>query len=78
MEIWKRHLVPSPAILSLFSRRASGLLSEGTHLSFPHSIRSPMCPFLPSPAWADTACTGDNFRDAYSLEPLTAGLLLFG
>ena len=25
------------------------------------------CSFLPSFPWADIACTGDDFRDAYSM-----------
>ena len=25
------------------------------------------CTFLPSFSWAETACTGDDFRDAYSM-----------
>ena len=36
-------------------------------LFFPIFLSSMCCSFLPSSSWADTACTGDDFRDAYSL-----------
>ena len=34
------------------------------------------CSFLPSSSWADTACTGDDFRDAYSMGATDWGLWL--
>ena len=36
-------------------------------LFFPSSLSSMCCSYLPSSSWEDTACTGDDFRDAYSL-----------
>ena len=63
----KKVWFPSSAPPSLFFWRASGLLLEGTTLSSPSSISSMCCSFLPSSSWANTACTGDGFRDAYSL-----------
>ena len=36
-------------------------------LFFPIFLSSMCCSLLPSSSWADTACTGEDFRDAYSL-----------
>ena len=68
------HLVVEDSLVSFFSPPFSLLpksvwVAFWRHYSlfFPIFLSSMCCSFLPSSSWADTACTGDDFRDAYSL-----------
>ena len=47
--------------------KLTGLLSEGTTLSSPPFFFPPCAASFSQFLWADTACTGDDLRDAYSL-----------
>ena len=60
-------LLQPPLLPSLFFRRASGLLSEGTTLSSPLFFPPCAVPFTQVPLGWILHATGDDFRDAYSL-----------
>ena len=64
----------SPPVLSSSEERLGCYLKA--LLSLLPKFLFPPCaaPFSPSSSWEDTACTGDDFRDAYSLVPLTVSL----
>ena len=56
-----------PPFLSSSEERLGSFLKELPSL-LPRELFSSMCcSFLPRLSWADTACTGDVFGDAYSL-----------
>ena len=68
------YLVVEESLVSFFSPPFSLLpksvwVAFWRHYSLFFSIflSSMCCSFLPSSSWADTACTGDDFRDAYSM-----------
>ena len=67
---WCLKRVWSPSSAPPFSlHQKSVWVATWRHYSlfFPNSLSSMCCSFLPSSSWEDTACTGDDFRDAYSL-----------